>query len=158
MRPIEFMVDGDPKAQPRPRAFSRNGHARVYDPGSAEGWKSQIAIAARAHRPVGPLEIPICLSVTFFFRRPQSHYGTGRNRSTLKPSAPNEHTSKPDLDNCIKAVKDCLTGLGFWFDDAQVVASHTAKLWTCDRPGAVVRIEDARKPVPAPPLTADVEE
>ena len=35
--PISFTVLGDPKGQPRPKAFSRGGHAAVYDPGTAEG-------------------------------------------------------------------------------------------------------------------------
>jgi len=48
MSQIHFFVSGDPKAQPRIRAFAINGHARVYDPGTAEGWKSLIAVAARA--------------------------------------------------------------------------------------------------------------
>jgi len=30
---------GAPKGQPRPRAFSREGKASVYDPGTAEGLK-----------------------------------------------------------------------------------------------------------------------
>ena len=40
MAPIEFFVEGDPKPQPRPRAFARKiGNkfmARVYDAGTAE--------------------------------------------------------------------------------------------------------------------------
>ena len=43
----ELSAPGIPKGQPRPRAFSRNGHARVFDPGTAEGWKSAVAVAAQ---------------------------------------------------------------------------------------------------------------
>ena len=54
-RTISFSVDGEPKAQPRPKAFARNfgnkWQARVYDPGTAEGWKSLIAIAVKPHLP-----------------------------------------------------------------------------------------------------------
>ncbi len=39
-------VIGEPKGQPRGRAVSIAGHARVYDPKTAEGWKSLIAAAA----------------------------------------------------------------------------------------------------------------
>lgn len=45
---ITFFIHGDPKPQPRPRAFARRMGAkfvaRVYDAGTAEGWKSQIAM------------------------------------------------------------------------------------------------------------------
>ena len=47
-------VNGDPKPQPRPKAFKRGKHAAVYDPGTAEGWKGSIALAARELTPASP--------------------------------------------------------------------------------------------------------
>ena len=52
--PITVRVYGEPKGQPRPRAFAKpigggKFSARVYDAGTAEGWKSQIAQAFRQH-------------------------------------------------------------------------------------------------------------
>src|SRR4029077_12784124 len=51
-RIFRFVVIGDPKGQPRPRAFAKkigiNTYvARVYDAASAEAWKSAIALSAR---------------------------------------------------------------------------------------------------------------
>ena len=145
---IEFFVEGTPKAQPRPRAFARrfaNGKvmARVYDPGTAEGWKSEIALAARKHIPKAPIIGPIKLTLVFTFARPTSHFGTGKNASNLKPSAPEWHTSKPDLDNLNKSTQDCLTALQMWRDDSQVVEASAKKRWVCmaSLAGAKITIE-----------------
>ena len=120
----EFFVRGEPKGQPRARAFAlkRGGQTfvRMYTPGSAESWKNEIAIAARPHLPLHPLLGPIALDLEFYFERPKAHYRTGRNAGVLREDAPYWHTSKPDRDNLEKAVMDALTTLGFFKDDAQV--------------------------------------
>lgn len=71
---ISFSVQGVPKGQPRPRAFAFKGKARVFDPGTAEGWKSAIAEAARPHLPREPLAGPVALEVAFSFPRPKKHF------------------------------------------------------------------------------------
>lgn len=142
---IAFFVNGTPKGQPRPKAFARkmaNGKfmARVYDPGTAEGWKSEVAIAARPHIPAQPISGPLRLELTFYFPRPKAHF----LKSGLRENAPTFHTSKPDRDNCEKAVLDAMTCLGFWKDDAQVCAGATAKVYVDERnqPGCSVRITE----------------
>jgi Holliday junction resolvase RusA-like endonuclease len=50
-------------------------------------------------------------------------------------------TTKPDLDNLQKLLKDVMTELGFWTDDALVCSEIAEKLWT-DVPGIFIRIED----------------
>ncbi|MCH7474591.1 MAG: RusA family crossover junction endodeoxyribonuclease, partial [Gemmatimonadetes bacterium] len=67
---IQFFVEGDPKPQPRPRAFSIGGTARVYDPHTAEGWKSAIADAARPHCPAEPWRGPVEIALVFTLTRP----------------------------------------------------------------------------------------
>ena len=65
--PIEFIVYGEPKAQARPRAFARKVggkfFARVYDAGTAEHWKSEIATCARPFIPekllTGPVRVDL---------------------------------------------------------------------------------------------------
>ncbi len=144
MRPeIRFYANGCPKGQPRPRAFSRGGMARVYDPGTAEGWKSQIANAAKDHLPSTPLQGPLFVGLEFYFPRPKHHYRTGRMRACLRNSAPGYHISKPDADNIIKAVMDALTTLRFWQDDSQVCDVRARKLYDDGRgPGCIICIKE----------------
>ena len=136
---IEFNVFGLPKGQPRARAFAFGGKAgkkvsvRMYDPGTAEGWKSCVAIAARDHLPPEPIAGPVALTLLFRFPRPKSHF----TKKGLRPDAPIYVTSKPDADNAAKAVMDCLTQLGAWKDDAQIVALDVTKVYG-DRPGCSV--------------------
>ena len=49
--------------------------------------------------------------------------------------------TKPDTDNMIKLLKDCMTGCGYWKDDVLVTEEFTGKYWA-DIPGIYVRIEE----------------
>lgn len=48
-------------------------------------------------------------------------------------------TSKPDTDNLQKLLKDCMTAVGYWKDDAQV-ASELAEKFYSDVPGLFIKI------------------
>ena len=145
METIELIVHGTPKGQPRPRAFARGGKVRVYDPGTAEGWKGQIAIAARPFIPAVPWEGPVRVSVVFRLARPQGHYGRANGVPYLKSDAPHYHTGKPDADNMAKAVLDTITALGIWHDDAQVCQLDTLKIYADSQQDEGAVIEIARK-------------
>lgn len=145
---IAIHVLGDPMGQPRGRAFvGPGGHARIHEAGTAEAWKSVVAAAVIPCLPGEPWPGPIKVHIHWLFSRPKSHFGTGRNAGKLKASAPVFKSSIPDIDNCEKAILDCLTRLRLWQDDAQVAWGEKLKLY-CDpgeRPGmllAVVRISD----------------
>lgn len=49
-------------------------------------------------------------------------------------------TSKPDTDNLQKLLKDCMTDLGYWKDDALVASEITEKFWA-ELPGIYIQIE-----------------
>lgn len=135
---LTFRADGEPKGQPRARAFAFNGKARMYDPSTAEGWKACVALAAKAAGiPPTPTSSPIRLDATFLFPRP------GRLNKKSSPEGRIEHTAKPDRDNLDKAVLDCLTQLGVWQDDKQVCGGEVSKFYVAkgERPGAEIRIE-----------------
>ena len=143
---ISFFVEGEPKAQPRPRATAhRVGNkfvGYVYDDGSSNHWKSLVAMAAKPHVIPMKLRGPVYLKVGFVFARPKSHFGTGRNSLMLKKSAPRAHVSTPDLDNLVKAVKDALTQIGMWKDDSQVCEETVYKRYADvnERQGATIEI------------------
>jgi len=135
---FEVRVDGIPKGQPRPRAFAFKGHARIYDAGTAEGWKSLVANAVKPHLPPAPLEGPVRVDMIFRFPRPK--------RLCRKKDPPGEvpHTAKPDIDNLEKSVFDALQQIGVFRDDGQVCAGEVLKFYHAigGRPGATIRVED----------------
>lgn len=127
---VTIFVRGEPKGQPRARAFARNGMVRMYDPATAEGWKSAIADEWRRSAPKMPkIETPVSLTLCFFMGRPKSHF----TKKGLRPAAPSWFAKKPDADNFAKAVMDCMTQLGIWQDDDQVVILKVVKKFTCDQ-------------------------
>lgn len=135
---VSLWVDGVPKGQPRPRAFARGGHAAVYDPGTAEGWKSQIAEAFRFHRPPTPIEGPVSVTLKFFFPRP------GRLRKKKSPPGEIWHTAKPDVDNLAKSVFDALQQIGMFRDDSQIFECAISKVYATigGKPGMEITIEE----------------
>lgn len=143
MPEIRFYAQGEPKGQPRPRAFGRGKMIRVYDPATAEGWKNQIAVAAKESIPESPITGPVCVRLELYFSRPRAHYRSGKFSATLKDSAPGYHTSKPDVDNVIKSILDALTILRFWNDDSQVCDTRCRKLYDDGRgPGCIIGIKE----------------
>lgn len=77
------------------------------------------------------IDCPIATSFRFYFARPQSHLGTGRNAGTVRKSAPEFNTSAPDESKLIRCLEDCLTET-VWADDRFVVARlhPSGKFWT----------------------------
>ncbi len=130
-------VHGEPKAQPRGRAFafkdkSGKATARVYNPDTAEGWKTLIAVAARPFTPTEPMSGPVIMDCEFIFQRPKAHFVAGDRSRDLKAKAPTWHTTKPDIDNLRKPVMDCLKTLGFYHDDSQICMGTTMKRYPED--------------------------
>ena len=144
---IAFFASGTPKPQPRPRAFARNMGggkfaARVYDAGTAEGWKSSVAIAAKSHIPASPLDDVLTVTLEFKLPRPKSHLNS---KGSLNKNAPILHRSKPDLDNLAKGVLDAMTQIGFWTDDGLISSLKITKRYTdCGDhgPGCLIIVEN----------------
>ncbi len=49
-------------------------------------------------------------------------------------------TTKPDTDNLQKMLKDCMTALGFWSDDAFVASEICEKFWA-EVSGIYIKVE-----------------
>jgi Holliday junction resolvase RusA-like endonuclease len=148
MSTLAFTVTGEPKGQPRPRAFARKMGsihvARFYDSDVADEWKRAVQIvvldASIVHK--WPLTLgPVAISMCFSLPRPKSHFGA----KGLKASAPVHHSGKPDADNLAKLVMDQITKSGrVWKDDSQVVSLTAHKIWASgNESGCSVLIAEA---------------
>jgi len=150
---ISVYVRGEAKGQPRPRAFAMKGKngskpaIRMYEPGTAEGWKGQIADAFKPHLPDEPHTGPVKVSLAFFAKRPKNQFRTGKHADELRPDAPTLYVKKPDADNLAKAVLDALTVLQFWKDDDQVVDLIVRRRWVNpgNAPGCWVKVKSMKE-------------
>ncbi|MDD3663158.1 MAG: RusA family crossover junction endodeoxyribonuclease [Candidatus Pacebacteria bacterium] len=83
----------------------------------------------RPFKPDKPLEGAIKLDVVWRFPKGKRH----------------KHyewrVTRPDTDNLEKMLKDCMTEVGFWIDDAQVVVEHVEKVWSDEPSGIAIEIE-----------------
>lgn len=145
---IEVWIPGAPKGQPRPRAFARGGKARVYDPGTAEGWKGQIALALQDALDTNDRfdpTAPLAVSMRFSMPRPSAM----RRKRPHPEDGAVPHVKKPDIDNLIKAVLDACTQLQIWHDDSQVCRLIVSKMYHRDKGGCAglrLKIEEWSPP------------
>ena len=83
--------------------------------------------ARKAERLIAP-RVPVRLLVKWLFPAGEKH----RDGEWM--------TEKPDTENLNKALVDCMTQLGFWADDAQVVSEIIEKFWA-KIPGVYIRVD-----------------
>lgn len=130
---ICFELFGNPVAQQRPRFARRGNHVACYDPQSKikEGYGWQIKSQFREK----PITTPLALDLIFFMPIPKSSSGIKKRQMANGIIA---HTKKPDLDNLIKFILDCLNKLAF-DDDSQIVEIRAKKIYST-KPGTTVRL------------------
>jgi Holliday junction resolvase RusA-like endonuclease len=68
----------------------------------------------------------VMVDLAFFFARPKSHFGTGRNAHTLREAAPAHMITMPDIDKLARCALDALTGVALG-DDAQIAVLEARK-------------------------------
>lgn len=109
-------------------AFMRAGRpcAVLHDSTELKEARAKLRAGLAPHAPAKPLAGPVRLVVKWLF--PAGDHPDG----SYKPT-------KPDTDNLEKALKDEMTRLGFWRDDAQVASEIVEKFWA-DTPGIYIEV------------------
>lgn len=137
-----FFVEGDPQPGGSKTGFYSKKLNRVLMMDACKKnpqWKKLVAQTVKAQYKGKPLTGSLSVCMSFFVRRPKSHFGTGRNAAILKKDAPNRHTQKPDLTKFVRSTEDALTGI-LWVDDAQINMQINTKEW-CDANTALCGVE-----------------
>jgi len=107
--------------------------ANVSTPGKkSKTYESFVALCAREAGAIAGGTDPIRLYCDFYFAVPKS-----RARKLIEGQS---HTQRPDLDNCLKSIKDGLNQVA-WRDDCCVVEIQARKLWTHGEPRAEITVE-----------------
>jgi len=103
------------------------GKPVLYDPAEVKAARAKLTAHLAQHQPSRRLRGPVQLIVKWCFPI-QGDHRDGEYK-----------TSKPDTDNLIKLLKDCMTKVGFWKDDAQVASEINEKFWAAV-PGIYIRV------------------
>ena len=94
----------------------RNGKPYKYDPPELKAARALFRDHLAKYAPPAPISGPVRLRTLWVYYSDKIHPGEWK-------------TTKPDTDNSIKLLKDVMTKLGFWHDDAQVCSEITEKIW-----------------------------
>ena len=105
-----------------------NGKPVFYEPQELKAARVKLMDFLAAHRPEQPINAGVRLMVKWCF--PRGRHPDGSYRIT-----------KPDTDNLQKLLKDVMTELGFWKDDALVASEIVEKFWA-EIPGIYICMED----------------
>lgn len=139
---LSFYVHGRPAPQGSKRHVGRG--ILVESSKAVAPWRIDVKHAALdAAKAVdwATLDGPVAATFTFYFARPKSHFGTGRNVDNLKDSAPAHNISRAsgDIDKLARSTCDALVAAGVIADDSQIVTLVATKEYGA-KPGAHISI------------------
>ena len=103
------------------------GKPVFYEPPELKAARQKLVAYLGQHVPDEPYHCGVRLITKWCFPRGKHLDGTYR-------------LSKPDTDNLQKLLKDCMSKVGFWDDDALVASEIVEKFWA-EVPGIYVRID-----------------
>lgn len=130
---ISFFVPGPPVAKGRARSTRSGQH---YTPVRTRQYENRIATAARdAMRGCDLYSGAVELEVVLLMPIPKSW---PRLKQAMAEIGELAHTTRPDVDNVVKSVKDGCNG-AVWVDDSQVVMLTARKRYGIT-PGAHVTV------------------
>ena len=127
---LQIFLPGDPPTTTAQTRAVRviNGKPVFYDPPQLARAKAYLHDALIPYVPEAPYDGPLRLIVKWCFPRGSHEHGAYK-------------TTRPDTDNLQKLLKDTMTRLHYWIDDALVASEISEKFWT-DKPGIYIRIEE----------------
>ena len=121
-------MDPPTKTQQEHRIGKRkDGSMYFYEDRDLKEARSKLRQALAPHAPAESYAGPVRLLVKWCF--PAGSHKSGSYKTT-----------RPDTDNLNKMLKDEMTRLGFWKDDALVASEIIEKFWA-DIPGIYIEIE-----------------
>ena len=120
-----------------------NGHSQVYKSPELRDLESKYMSFLKPYAPDEPWDCPINLVTFWYFRMPKKC----KKYPLRSPDTYDEQywkTTKPDTENLLKTLKDCMQRIGFFADDACVCLDTIGKVYVPeDKPhGILIKIHD----------------
>ena len=138
---IEFKIPCNPPkstAQASLRIMKRKDGSQFvgkFAKSKGQQTQNQLMSLLNEHRPEKSLTGPLSLSVRWVY--PWRKSESKRNMSLGHMPC----DKRPDCDNLMKLLGDCMTRIGFWEDDSQIADLRFQKFWG-DNPGIEIAIEE----------------
>jgi Holliday junction resolvase RusA-like endonuclease len=124
---IAFTLPVIPTAQARPKVAVRGKFAQGYKTEKQKANERTLEAWLKDYQPPKPLEGPLCLDFVVGLPVPAS---TSRKAREAMLAGYDFPAKKPDLDNIAKQLKDAMTRMQFWGDDAQIVQLRCKKIYS----------------------------
>ena len=128
----EFCIKGSPSTVTAQQKGVRivGGHAQFFEKKAVTASKIELKEQMLEYVPDVPIQGAVFVRILWAFSKQTL---TRKEAFTFKQS-------RPDLDNLSKSVLDCMTDLGFWNDDSQVVREDLTKAWNKQLPGLYIQV------------------
>lgn len=134
-----FFEEGLPRATAQQKGeavrYTRSGQAYIqhYKKEKVKALHNEFAYRLKRYAPPVPSEDPIRLIVFLGFDVKEKQLW-GKYKTT-----------RPDGDNYIKELKDVMTEIGFWKDDAQVVDERVVRTYA-EKGSITIQVETLNQP------------
>lgn len=110
------------------KVMVKNGKPVFYNPSEVKQAREKLTSHLAKFKPSEPYKSGVRLITKWCFPRGKHQDGEYR-------------TTKPDTDNLQKMLKDCMTALRFWSDDALVASEICEKFWA-EVSGIYIKVEE----------------
>ena len=133
---VAFTVPGEPQGKGRARVGKIGGHARLFTPAKTVAYEGLVAMAAQqAMADSGPFSCAVQVEIDAVHTVPASWSKKKRDQALSGAMHP---TTKPDIDNIVKAIADGGNGVA-WVDDKQIARLVVVRRYGAT-PGVHVRV------------------
>lgn len=135
---VTFNVPGQPQGKGRAKIVKIGGFSRMATPAKTVNYENLVKMKAEEAMAGKPLlQGPCQVVISLFCQVPASWSQKKRTAALAGDVLP---TTKPDADNCVKAIFDGMNGV-VWRDDVQAVDLKVSKRYAVT-PGVVVGVEE----------------
>ena len=103
----------------------KDGRPHVFTKTKGRNIENALCAILYAHRPPEdfPRDLPLRVEITLLFP-----YRKTEKKSIVRESREIPHASRPDIDNLVKFLLDCMTRTGYWLDDGKIYDLPLRKL------------------------------
>ena len=147
MTVVTFTVPGVPQGKGRAKIVKIGGFSRMATPQKTAAYEGLIAYAAQQAMAGAQLIEDAAACNIFIYMPVPASWSDKKRRSALEGEL--LPTTKPDIDNVVKAVLDGCNGV-IWWDDVQVVDLRVRKRYS-STPCVWVEVWRAAQPLGVPP-------